>query len=52
MSISTKSTIKMKNSTFAIPADAADMPVNPNTPAMMAITKKINAQRNIYYSLV
>jgi hypothetical protein len=52
MSVSTNNTMKIKNSIFAIPADAADMPVNPNRAAIMATTKKISAQRNINNSLV
>jgi hypothetical protein len=37
----------MKNKTFAIPADAAAMPPNPNTAAINAIIKKVTAQPNI-----
>lgn len=37
----------MKNKTLAIPAALAAIPVNPNRPAMIAITKNINVQRNI-----
>jgi hypothetical protein len=36
-----------KNNTFAIPADAAAMPPNPNTAATSAIIKKVTAQPNI-----
>jgi hypothetical protein len=36
-----------KNKTFAIPADAAAMPPNPNTAATSAIIKKVTAQPNI-----
>jgi hypothetical protein len=36
-----------KNKTFAIPADAAAMPPNPNTAAISAIIKKVTAQPNI-----
>jgi hypothetical protein len=36
-----------KNKTFAIPADAAAMPPNPNTAATRAIIKKVTAQPNI-----
>ena len=32
---------------FAIPADAPAIPLNPNTPAIRAITTKVNTQRNI-----
>lgn len=37
----------MKNNTFAIPAAPAEIPVKPNNPATIAMTKKINVQRNI-----
>ena len=36
-----------KNKTFAIPADAAATPPNPNTAATSAIIKKVTAQPNI-----
>jgi len=36
-----------KNKTFAIPADAAAMPPNPNTAVISAIIKKVTAQPNI-----
>jgi hypothetical protein len=36
-----------KNKTFAIPAEAAAMPPNPNTAATSAIIKKVTAQPNI-----
>jgi len=36
-----------KNSTLAIPADAAAMPPNPNTAATIAIIRKVIAQPNI-----
>jgi hypothetical protein len=39
----TKITIKMKNRILAIPAAAAEIPVNPNSPAIMDITKKNSA---------
>jgi hypothetical protein len=42
-----KRIIKMKKIVFAIDAEAADIPVNPNIPAMIAITRKITAQRSI-----
>jgi hypothetical protein len=32
---------------LAIDAEAADIPVNPKIPAMIAMTRKITAQRNI-----
>jgi hypothetical protein len=44
-----KSTIKIKNNTFAIPAALAAIPVNPNIPATMATIRKIIVQRNIVY---
>jgi hypothetical protein len=37
----------MKNSTLAIPAAAAAIPVNPNNPAINAITKKDNCPRQL-----
>ncbi len=40
-------TIKIKNSTLAIPAALAAMPPNPKIAAMIATTKKIIVQRNI-----
>lgn len=40
----TKNIIKnMTNNIFAIPAAAAATPVNPNTPAIMAIIRNTNA---------
>ena len=47
MSVRTNSTTKIKNKTFAIPAEAAEIPVKPKRPAIIAITKKMSAQRNI-----
>jgi len=44
-------TRKRKKRNFAIPAAAAAMPVNPNSAATRAITKKITAQRNIFHLL-
>ena len=41
-----QATRKIKNRNLAIPAAATAMPVNPNTAATNAITKKITAQRN------
>jgi hypothetical protein len=38
-----KMTMAMKNKMRAIPAVAAEMPVNPNNPAINDITKKNNA---------
>jgi hypothetical protein len=38
-----KSTMKMKNSTFAIPAAAAEIPLNPKNPATMEMMKTITA---------
>jgi len=38
---------KRPNRNFAIAAAPAAMPVNPNSAATIAITKKITAQRNI-----
>jgi uncharacterized membrane protein YhdT len=43
-----QATRKIKNRNLAIPAAATAMPVNPNTAATNAITKKITAQRNIF----
>lgn len=43
----TSSTMKMKKIIFAIPAAEPAIPPNPNTAATIAITKNINAQRNI-----
>jgi len=39
----TKATIKMKKSTLAIPAAAAEIPVKPNKPAMIETIKKNSA---------
>jgi hypothetical protein len=38
----------MKNKTFAIPADAAAIPPNPNTAATSAIIRKVTAQPNMF----
>lgn len=46
-----KSTIKMKNKTFAIDAAPAATPPNPNIAAIMAMTKKMIVQRNISLGL-
>jgi hypothetical protein len=40
-------TRNMKNKIFAIPAEAAAMPPNPNTAATSAIIKNVTAQPNI-----
>ena len=40
-----------KKRNLAIPAAATAMPVNPNNAATSAITKKITAQRNMFYLL-
>ena len=45
-----KSTIKMKNRTLAIAAAPAAIPVKPNMPATIAITKKIAAHLSIIVS--
>jgi hypothetical protein len=42
-----KRTRKTKNRTLAIPAAATDIPPNPSRAATMAMTRKINVQRNI-----
>ena len=44
---STHITRNMKNNSFAIPADAAAIPPNPNTAAMSAIIKNVTAQPNM-----
>ena len=44
---STKSTIKMKNNTFAKDAALAAIPPKPNIAAIMAIIKNPTDQRNI-----
>lgn len=49
--MSKNNTIKIKNNTLAIEAAPADIPVNPNSPAMIATTKKMSVQRNIGLSL-
>jgi len=41
------STRNKKNNNFAIPADAAAMPPNPNTAAIIATIRKTTAQPNI-----
>jgi hypothetical protein len=43
---------KIKKRTFAIPAAARAIPVNPRIAAINATTKKINAQRNMIKSLL
>src|SRR5215472_6796344 len=43
----TKATMKMKKSTLAIPAAAAEIPVKPNKPAMIETMKKNNANLSI-----
>jgi hypothetical protein len=45
---STHITRNMKNKTFAIPADAAAIPPNPNTAATSAIIRKVTAQPNMF----
>jgi hypothetical protein len=46
----TQITRKRKNKTFAIPADAAAMPPNPNIAAIIAMIKKVTAQPNIIFT--
>jgi len=41
--------MKIKNKTLAIPAAPAAIPTKPNTPAMIAIIKKITVHRNILF---
>ena len=48
----TKSTIKMKNKIFAIPAAAPATPPNPKTPAIIATIRNMIVQRNIIKSLM
>lgn len=45
---STKSTKKIKNKIFAIPADAPAIPPKPKNPAIKAIITKVMTQRNIF----
>src|SRR6266481_3877323 len=45
-----KSTKKIKKQIFAMPAAAMAIPVNPNSAASKAITRKVRAQFNILYS--
>lgn len=40
---------KIQNRIFAIPADAAAIPVNPNSPAMIEMIRNNKANRNITY---
>jgi len=47
MTATRKKTRKIKNRIFAILAVPAAMLPKPNTPAIIAIIKKITAQRNI-----
>ncbi len=51
ISITTQNPRKIKNRILAIEAAPAAMPVKPNTPAIIATTRKRNDQRNIYFSL-
>ena len=46
----THMTRNKKNRNFAIPADAAAIPPNPNTAAIRAIIRKVTAQPNIVSS--
>ena len=48
--VSRNNTIKIKNKILAKTAAPAAIPVNPNSAATNAITKKIAAQRNIIFS--
>ena len=45
------STMKIKKSTFAIPAAPAAIPPNPKIPAMIATIKNMTVHRNIYIVL-
>jgi len=47
MMVMRNKTRKIKNRIFAMPAEPAAMPPNPKTPAIIAITMKIIAQRNM-----
>ena len=42
--------MNIKKRTFAIPTAAAKTPVNPTMAAIIAMTRKINAQANIEFS--
>jgi hypothetical protein len=45
----TNNTRKTKNKSFAIPAAATAMPVNPKTAAMIATTKNVRAQLSMMF---
>lgn len=45
-----KITKNIKKRILAIPAEAAAIPVNPNTPAIIEMIKNINAQYNMAFS--
>ena len=51
INVSRSKTIKTKNSTFAIDAAPAAIPVKPKTAAMIATTKKIRVHRSIIVGL-
>lgn len=51
MIMSNHTTIKMKNSTFAMAAAPEAISVKPKIAATIATTKNINDQRNISYNL-
>lgn len=50
MSVTKKTMMKIQNSHSAIISAPAEICPKPNTPATMAIRKKINAQYNIFSS--
>lgn len=49
MSITIQKPRKMKKRILAIEAAPSAMPVKPNTPAIIATTRKMNDQRNIMF---
>ncbi len=52
ISAMTNKTIKIKKIILAIDAEAAAIPVNPKTAAIIAIIKNVNTQPNISFPLV
>jgi hypothetical protein len=49
MSASTNNTTNIKKITFAMLADASEMPVKPNIPAMIEMPKNNKTRRNMLF---
>ena len=52
ISVTMNSAMKIKNRTFAMPADAAAIPPNPKTAAISATTRNVSAQLSMVFPFI